>query len=240
MFTSRAEYRLALRQDNADLRLTARGAAAGVVLSAQRVELAARKARGAADARVALEAVRLGAAEWHARGFAHVKPDGPARSAAEMMAMPETELAPVEALLVERGALPAAGIDPIAREEVAISTKYANYLRRQETEVARWRAHDGAQIPADMDYASLPSLSNEEVEKLSRARPPTLGDAARIQGITPNSLTYVLAYLRQRRTPGSGNSAVDRRVPAAAAAAEARLAAVSAAPTGGAAAGSAS
>lgn len=201
MFTSRAEYRLSLRQDNADLRLTAKGALAGLVLDPQRIELALRKQVGAAEARAALESVRLGAAEWAARGFAHVKGEGPARSAAEMMAMPETDLRQVEALLVEKGALPN-GVDPLAFEEVSISAKYANYLKRQDAEVEKWRTHEGAQIPPGTDYRKLSSLSSEEVEKFEAARPATLAEAAAIQGITRNSLTYLLAHLRSsRRAP---------------------------------------
>jgi len=207
MFTSRAEYRLCLRQDNADLRLTARGAAAGLVVDEQRIELAQRKERGASEARQALESLRLGSAEWHERGFSNViKQQGPARSGAEMMAMPETLLEQVEAVLVAKGILPG-GIDPLAREEVTISAKYANYLKRQEDEVARWRAHEGALIPASIDYHALASLSSEEVEKLDAARPSTLGEAAAIQGITPNSLTYLLAHIRSRRSAGVRNAA---------------------------------
>ncbi|KAJ1616284.1 GidA associated domain 3-domain-containing protein [Pavlovales sp. CCMP2436] len=99
------------------------------------------------------------------------------------------------------------GIDPLAREEVTISAKYANYLKRQEDEVARWRAHEGALIPASIDYHALASLSSEEVEKLDAARPSTLGEAAAIQGITPNSLTYLLAHIRSRRSAGVRNAA---------------------------------
>lgn len=210
MFTSRAEFRLALRQDNADLRLTLKGALAGLVIDPQRLELAQRKQAGASQARAALESVRLGAAEWSARGFAHVKGEGPARSAAEMMAMPETDLREIEAVLVEKGALPD-GVEPLAFEEVSISAKYANYLKRQELEVERWRTHEGLHIPPGTDYRSLASLSNEEIEKLEAARPRTLAEAGAIQGITPNSLTYLLAHLRSRRSQGavySGAAAV--------------------------------
>ncbi|KAJ1627173.1 tRNA uridine 5-carboxymethylaminomethyl modification enzyme MnmG, partial [Pavlovales sp. CCMP2436] len=228
MFTSRAEYRLCLRQDNADLRLTARGAAAGLVVDEQRIELAQRKVFCLKKKKGALESLRLGSAEWHERGFSNVIKQqviiyfGPARSGAEMMAMPETLLEQVEAVLVAKGILPGkcfnhtnhhhhhhhhhhhrinnmiGGIDPLAREEVTISAKYANYLKRQEDEVARWRAHEGALIPASIDYHALASLSSEEVEKLDAARPSTLGEAAAIQGITPNSLTYLLAHIRSR------------------------------------------
>ena len=198
MFTSRAEYRLLLRADNADARLTPLGRAAGLVGDARHATFE-RKAAAVERGMRRLRGFQLPNSEWHARGFG-VKPSGQRRSAEAVLSVPNAELADVEAAMAEcahgwvADGAPPAGEPPLpslGRESVEIRVKYAKYLERQEKEVKRMQANAHARIPDDLEYASLPCLSAEEVEKLSAARPPTLEAAGAIPGITPKALLYI-------------------------------------------------
>lgn len=211
MFTSRAEYRLLLRADNADTRLTELGHSAGVVGEARREVL--RTKTEAIDAGLAsLRTFLLPNKEWAERGFG-VKANGERRSAEQILSVPNAELAEVEVAMAEcphgwkqqppEGApLPALG-----REAVEIRVKYAKYLERQEKEVERMSVNGHARIPRGFDYAAIPCLSTEEIEKLTAQQPPTLKDASDIPGITPKALLYLYSSISGKRRPAQPEAA---------------------------------
>ncbi len=190
MFTSRAEYRLMLRADNADLRLTPRGEAAGCVGAERRAAFAA-KAEALAAARARLEDLSLTPAEAVRHGIA-VNRDGRRRSAMELLAYPGQSLATLAAIWPELG-----GTRPDVAEQLEIEAGYAGYLRRQEADIRAFRRDEALALPADLDYAALPALSAEMRERLSAARPATLGAAARLPGVTPAALTVLLRHVRR-------------------------------------------
>ena len=194
MFTSRAEYRLHLREDNADLRLTGQGFALGVVPQARYDAL--REKHEAVER----ETQRLGAlwaAPTNALGAAIERQLGITlsreTSALDLLRRPELDYARL-ATVPELG--PA-----VAREDVAaqveVQTKYAGYLERQREEIARQRRHEQTTIPAGFDYDTVRGLSAEVLLKLKRSRPATLGQAARISGVTPAAISLLLVHLKR-------------------------------------------
>lgn len=194
MFTSRAEYRLLLREDNADMRLTAIGREAGLVDDAR---WAAFNAKVEA---VEQEQQRL-RGQWIHPDHAAVPalnallktPVSREYSLEELIRRPEmtySELMNIEGI--------GPGLDdPIAAEQVEIQIKYAGYIARQHDEIAKTQRHENTLLPADFDYSKISGLSNEVVAKLSDARPETIGKAARISGITPAAISLLLVYLKK-------------------------------------------
>ncbi|HLY45925.1 MAG TPA: tRNA uridine-5-carboxymethylaminomethyl(34) synthesis enzyme MnmG [Stellaceae bacterium] len=194
MFTSRAEYRLTLRADNADQRLTPLGIAAGVVGAARAGAFAAKLAALEA-ARCRVGELRMTPTALRRRGFS-VNADGVARSAAELLAHPGIDLARLAALWPELGA-----IAPDIAEQLEIDARYAGYLERQARDIAAFRRDESLLLPDGLDYAAVGSLSAEIRGKLAAARPATLGAAARISGVTPAALVALLQYVRRRPEP---------------------------------------
>jgi tRNA uridine 5-carboxymethylaminomethyl modification enzyme len=190
MLTARAEYRLRLRADNAEARLTPQAIAAGCVSPARRAGFHQRREERAAVEQ-ALSAVRSGA-EIRAAGVP-LQADGQRRSLAQWLRFPELDSA---ALLRLEPSLATATRQ--ALEEAIEDHRYAPYVERQEAEVARLRSDERMRIPLDLDYASIPGLSNEMVERLQAARPATLGAARRIRGITPAALAAILVHSRRK------------------------------------------
>jgi tRNA uridine 5-carboxymethylaminomethyl modification enzyme len=191
MFTSRAEYRLVLRADNADQRLTPLGIALGCVGAARTREFAAKEA-ALADARDLVRRLRLTPPRLRQHGIA-VNEDGVARSAAGLLAYPDIDLARLTGVWPELAA-----IAPEIGEQVMIDARYAGYLERQEAEIRAFRRDESLRLPADLDYGAIGSLSNEVRGKLDATRPATLGAAARVSGVTPAALVALLKFVKRR------------------------------------------
>lgn len=191
MFTSRAEFRLTLRADNADQRLTAKGVALGVVGTTRAAAYAA-KAQALAQARAEAAALTLTPQEA-ARAGLPVKADGQRRNVMELLAYPTIGFDDLARIWPQLAAWSAA-----VREQVEIDASYAGYLDRQAADAAAFRRDEDLRLPAELDYTAIGGLSNEVRQKLSAVRPLTLGQAARIEGVTPGALTALLAHVRRR------------------------------------------
>lgn len=190
MFTSRAEYRLRLRADNADQRLTGRGIALGCV-GAERTAVFTARSAELERARKLAETLKASPTMMVRHGFG-VRQDGVVRSAFEWMRFPEIGWEALTRLWPEEmGRVPAT-----IAEHVETDARYATYLTRQEEDVAAFRRDEALALPHDLDYWSIPGLSNEMKERLSAARPATLGAAGRVLGITPSALTALLVHVR--------------------------------------------
>jgi tRNA uridine 5-carboxymethylaminomethyl modification enzyme len=195
MFTSRAEYRLTLRADNADQRLTDKGIALGCV-GAARTEHHRTKMTALDAAKTLAKSLSITPNEAAKHGLS-LNHDGHRRSAFELLAYPEIEWPAVRAIWPELSA-----IDPAIAVHLEIDAKYDVYLKRQTADVDAFRRDEGL-VLTDIDYADVPGLSNEARAKLQKALPRTVGQAGRIDGMTPAALGILAAYLRRetrRRT----------------------------------------
>ena len=212
MLTSRAEFRLSLRPDNADLRLTAKGAQAGL-LSATRARVAAARGELVAALLAALEDIALTPAAWHRRGGYPMAQTGIRVTAADMLTRHSTSLGAVlDAAEGELGdahpavsaARAAASADGSAASTAAVECYYRPYLLRQARDVEELRRDEGLHLPPQVNYSLLPGLSAEDAEALSRARPVTLAAAARVPGVTPSALVALLRHARSWKGEGTG------------------------------------
>ena len=192
MFTSRAEFRLTLRADNADRRLTGRGVALGCVGSA-RAEMFHVKQAAIASASEQARTLNLTPTEANRLGL-KVKADGSRRNLLQLLAYPDIGFDHLAAVWPEIRAWA-----PEVREQIEIEAAYAGYLDRQTADAAAFRSEEALSLPADLDYAAIGGLSNEVREKLARVQPLTLGQAARIEGVTPGALAALLAHARRAR-----------------------------------------
>jgi tRNA uridine 5-carboxymethylaminomethyl modification enzyme len=195
MFTSRAEYRLLLREDNADLRLTGLGRRLGLIGEEQWRRFEAK--------REAIERERQRLQEtW-------VRPGGPDDAhlsgvlgeplrretrALELLARPKVSYRDLMGL----GSLGPGVDDPKVAEQLDIQAKYAGYIDRQRDEIERQRAQEAAELPSDFDFDQVRGLSSEVREKFNRVRPGTVGQAARIPGVTPAAVSLLLIHLKRR------------------------------------------
>jgi tRNA uridine 5-carboxymethylaminomethyl modification enzyme len=191
MFTSRAEYRLRLRADNADQRLTRQGLAWGIVGAARAATFHVKQAKLEA-ATAMVQSNRLTPSQAAKAGL-QVNQDGVVRSGFDLMRYPDVDWARLALIWPEL-----ATVEPKIAAQVEIDAKYAMFLARQEEDVSAFRRDEALALPEGLDYAVIPSLSSELKSKLTIARPATLGAAARLQGITPAALTALLAYVKKR------------------------------------------
>jgi tRNA uridine 5-carboxymethylaminomethyl modification enzyme len=197
MFTSRAEYRLTLRADNADQRLTDKGIALGCVGAERAVKHQARMAALTA-ARTMADALSLTPSEAARHGLS-LRKDGQRRSAFELLSYPDIAIDDLAAIWPRFGE-----IERKIAEQLEIDAKYDVYLSRQAADVESYRRDENLVLSDDIDYAALPGLSNEVRHKLQAQKPRTIGHAGRIDGVTPAALTLLVAHLRrQHRKPAS-------------------------------------
>jgi len=190
MLTARAEFRLRLRADNAEARLSPQAVAAGLAGPERRAHFDKRQARRAAvELRLAGQ---RSSAELRSAGIS-VGGDGGRRSLAEWLRFPELDSAGLLRLEPSLAEFPPALVDEAVEDH-----RYAPYVERQRAEVARLRSDENVRIPAGIDYASIPGLSGEMVERLEAARPSTLGAARRIRGVTPAALAAILVHSRRK------------------------------------------
>ncbi|MEM5515682.1 tRNA uridine-5-carboxymethylaminomethyl(34) synthesis enzyme MnmG [Henriciella sp. AS95] len=191
MFTSRAEYRLALRADNADQRLTEKGLALGIV-GPRRAKMFHVKHQSLENGRNLLQSVHLTPNDAAKRGW-KVNQDGQKRSAWEFLAYPDIGFDQL------RDAFPElADIEKETAEQLAIEATYAGYIERQKADVEALRRDEALDIPADMDFSTVGGLSNEVRSKLETVRPSTIGQASRIEGVTPGALIALLSHVKRR------------------------------------------
>jgi tRNA uridine 5-carboxymethylaminomethyl modification enzyme len=200
MFTSRAEYRLQLRADNADQRLTDKGIALGCVGTA-RAKFHQAKSKVLNDARAFAHSVSLTPKEAERHGIALNK-DGQRRTAFAMLSYPNITIAGLAKVWPQFGALA-----PKISAQIEIDAKYDVYLSRQASDVAAYRRDESFTLPDDLDYASMPGLSNEAKQKLINHRPRTIGHAAKLDGMTPAALTLLVAHVKRGRGKQAAKSA---------------------------------
>jgi tRNA uridine 5-carboxymethylaminomethyl modification enzyme len=192
MFTSRAEYRLTLRADNADQRLTPIGLRLGLV-GQQRAEVFGAKMQRLEAARAQIRSVSLTPSEAGRLGL-QVNRDGIRRSGFDLLAYPDVTISRLMEIWPELQSL-----TPEIAEQIEIDAKYAVYLERQFADIAAVRRDDGLAIPADFEFGALSGLSNEMRQKLETVRPATIGQAGRIEGMTPAALTLLLGTIRREQ-----------------------------------------
>ena len=195
MFTSRAEYRLSLRADNADQRLTPLAIGLGGV-SSERTQRYARKASRLDAGRDAISRLSLTPKEAGSVGIA-VNQDGRRRTARELLSYPEVGWPRIVTAFPELSE-----VDPGIGEQLAIEAIYANYLQRQDADILAFRRDEAITLPAGIDFDLIGGLSSEAREKLKAARPSTLGQASRIEGVTPGAVTAILAHIKSARRAG--------------------------------------
>ncbi|MGV1014355.1 MAG: tRNA uridine-5-carboxymethylaminomethyl(34) synthesis enzyme MnmG [Methyloceanibacter sp.] len=190
MFTSRAEYRLTLRADNADQRLTPLGLTVGCVGQVRSASFAAKQKR-LSEGEALLRSLTLTPDQAAKHGLL-INRDGRKRSAFELLSYPDIDLARLAAIWSEIGR-----IDQDIANQLAVDARYAVYVKRQELDIAAFRKEEGIAIPHDFSFAHLPGLSTELHQKLERQRPASLGQAARLDGMTPAALLLLLAHLKK-------------------------------------------
>ena len=190
MFTARAEYRLTLRADNADLRLTDRGIALGCVGEERRASFTAKKEELQTARRLA-DTLKATPNQLAKHGL-KINADGAWRSAFDLLAYPDVDLKVLGKIWPELTEL-----SPSVAEQLEIDGQYAGYLGRQETDIRAFQKDEQLALPVDLDVEAIGSLSAEIRQKLTRAKPETLGAAARIPGMTPAALVALLRYVKR-------------------------------------------
>jgi tRNA uridine 5-carboxymethylaminomethyl modification enzyme len=194
MFTSRAEYRLLLREDNADLRLTAQARELGLIDDARWARFN-QKIDNMETERQRLKEIWMNPKSDGVEALNQLLKTPMAREASgeELLRRPEISYSQ----LTELEAFAPALEDQQAAEQVEIQVKYEGYIKRQQEEIEKSLRHEHTKLPAELDYSAVKGLSNEVVAKLSEAKPETLGIASRISGITPAAISILLVHLKK-------------------------------------------
>jgi tRNA uridine 5-carboxymethylaminomethyl modification enzyme len=190
MFTSRAEYRLRLRADNADQRLTPLGAVLGC-LSSERLEHWSARSQALTNSRALLENHKASPQEL-ARHDIAVRQDGRMRSAMDLLALPDLSLQRLSALWPDLLAIPAS-----VAPQIETDARYAAYLQRQDSDIRAYRRDESLYLPDDLDFNTVGGLSHEMIQRLSAGRPRTLGQAARLPGVTPAAVVALMRFVRR-------------------------------------------
>lgn len=214
MFTSRAEFRLSLRADNADLRLTERAYRAGLV-SEERYRVYADRASSLRSVRVSLSNVRLPSHTWAKALGAVVSSEGPPKTGMEVLSYPNVTLKQVSSAVeaisfasTEPAAVPStspvsalvAGLGPGSVASLEIEAKYSAYLARQAKEIEEYRSGEGLSLPTDIDYGRIPAISREEIEILGSHKPSTVHAASKIPGVRPSTLLQLFSIAKKAVT----------------------------------------
>ena len=204
MFTSRAEYRLSLRSDNADQRLTPLAEKLGIIDKVCAKAFAS-KMKALAEARILASKLSKTPNELKAFGI-KVNEDGERRTLLDLLAYPKTTIKTLLLVWPELKALPES-----TRTALEADALYAGYIERQARDIAAFKRDEGLRLPDDLDYGRIGGISNEVREKLAAVRPATLGQAARMEGVTPGALSAVLAYIKRRGGSASGQQRNTKR-----------------------------
>ena len=191
MFTSRAEYRLSLRADNADQRLTPMAIKLGIASSA-RIERFEAKSQAISDARALMKSKDLSPNEASAFGM-KINQDGRRRNALELLAYPEIGFDQLKSIWPDLDSVSGA-----VQEQMEIEAVYSGYMQRQELDIAAFKRDETLSIPHDLDYDSIGGLSNEVRLKLKAAQPATLGHASRLEGVTPGAIAALLPHVKRK------------------------------------------
>ena len=192
MFTSRAEYRLRLRADNADQRLTDKGIEIGCIGS-ERQTIWHTKSEKLTRARTLAGSLQATPNALEAHGIG-VNKDGVRRNVLDLLGSPEIDWDQLQALWPEL-----MEIEPAIREQLENDSLYAGYMERHDSDIIAFRKDEALQLPADLDYSVIGSLSNEVRTKLTQAQPATLGAASRIPGITPAAVIALLRHVKRKK-----------------------------------------
>jgi tRNA uridine 5-carboxymethylaminomethyl modification enzyme len=192
MFTSRAEYRLKLRADNADQRLTNKGLEVGCVGS-EREKSWKNKELALKSARELAHGLKATPNELEGYGIG-ISKDGIRRNINELLSYPDIDWDQLSAIWPELQT-----IESAIREQIENDSTYAGYMERHDLDIEAFRRDEALELPADLDYAEVGSLSNEVRQKLTQARPATLGAASRIPGVTPAAVITLLRYVKSGR-----------------------------------------
>ncbi len=196
MFTSRAEYRLILREDNADLRLTEKGHELGLVDEQRWQAFSEKKEQLEAEVK-RLETTRIGPDALTEEEALRVlkTPLNKDTSLYDMLRRPEVSYDSLTSLAIAGNKV----TNPVVAEQVEIQTKYSGYIKRQMEEIEKHKRYENKAIPDDFDYLSLKSLSSEVREKLQQAKPQTIGQAGRVPGVTPAAISLLLVFLKSHK-----------------------------------------
>ncbi len=192
MFTSRAEYRLRLRADNADQRLTDKAIAINAVSDARKTAWQAKAAKLEAARQLMCEELKISPNALTQHGI-QIKHDGKMRSAAELLSYPNIDWDVLATIWPET-----ANIDAEIKEQIEIDALYSGYLARQEADIIAFKKDEALKIPDDFDYLAVGSLSTEIVQTLNNSKPATIGAASRLPGVTPAALVSIMRQIKRR------------------------------------------
>ncbi|MGL5010072.1 MAG: tRNA uridine-5-carboxymethylaminomethyl(34) synthesis enzyme MnmG, partial [Paracoccaceae bacterium] len=194
MFTSRAEFRLSIRADNADQRLTPVGIALGLVTETRRIAYLSKTERLQAGTEH-LRQTRISSKELDAAGLP-VSPTGPHRDLYQVLSIPTATVGLIASLSAEFAAL-----SPEDQQQIATEALYAQYVDRERAEVTLLQKEESLHLPSDIDYAAIGGLSSELQRKLERTRPASIADAKRIEGMTPAAIIILIAATKRAARP---------------------------------------